>query len=69
MAKSLLLSLIRDLFNALCSALATSSRVNLLGEPLNYSYEVEDPLQPLDPCVEGYVIDLLKSLRLSASSP
>jgi len=63
MAKSLLLSLIRDLFNTLCSALATLSPVNFLGEPLNYGCEVEDPLQPLDPCVEGYVIDLLKSLE------
>jgi hypothetical protein len=43
--------------------------VNLLGEPLNYGCEVEDPLQPLDPYVEGYVIGLLKSLETKRLQP
>jgi len=43
--------------------------VDLLGEPLNYGYEVEDPLQPLNPRVEDYVIDLLKSLETKRLQP
>jgi len=43
--------------------------MDLLGEPLNYGYEVEDPFQPLNPRVEDYVIDLLKSLETKRLQP
>jgi len=43
--------------------------VNLLGEPLNYGCEVEDPLQPPNPRVKDYVIDPLKSLETKRLEP
>jgi len=43
--------------------------VDLLGEPLNYSCEVEDPLQPPNPRVKDYVIDPLKSLETKRLEP